>query len=227
MGGISLRDYYAMLKARGWRYPLRYFIHSHLFDILRGTDTHFWIPPAEYKQKNINSKDSIHYVACPTHIIRKCLREIHKHAGNGFGDYQFIDLGCGKGKALLVYAEYSGDLHPPPALGIEMVEAISSIARYNINARKLDGRIKVITDSAVNWVKHSTSARVIIFLYNPFGADTLLDVISRAKLNNCYIAYVDPEHSFLLREKGWTNIYERTGEYKNDHVQIWFLETVR
>ena len=223
MGTITLLDYYRMLKARGWKYPAQYFIQSHLFDLLRGTNTHFWVPHEEYQRQNSASEDSIHYVACPTHTIRKCLAAIHTHAGDEFGKYQFLDLGCGKGKALLVYAEYSENFKPPLALGIEMVDALAATARKNIAIRKETERLKIFTDTATNWREHSDSEYMIIFLYNPFGAKTLQEVISKVKLiKKCYVAYVDPEHSALFGKQGWNKIHEAGGEYKNDHIEIWY-----
>lgn len=222
MKNITFSDYYRMFRTRGWEYPLQYFFQSHLFDILRGTDTHFWVPPEDYKQHNTTANDSIHYVACPTIAIKKCLAAIQAHAGNDFRKYQFIDLGCGKGKTLLVYEEYAEGEQIYPAIGVELVEPLATTARDNARRCGNENSIKIITDSATNWAQYATSAHVIIFLYNPFGSKTLHEVIGKIGDKRCYIAYVDPEHTNILTEANWQCIFFEEGRYNNNKFRVFF-----
>ncbi len=221
MNKISALDYWRMGRARGWRYPIRYFFQSHWFDIVRGTNTHFWMPPEDYSRACPKGGDPVHYVACPTRAIVKSLRAIAAHAAARFGEFQFLDLGCGKGKALLVYAEYTKSMTVPPAVGIEIVPVLSHVAQENVKIAGFDGRIRIARGDARMWNEQSPNGPVILFLYNPFGKATLTYVLQTALERECYMAYVDPEHSTLLEEMKWTRIFRATGRYRNECLEVW------
>jgi len=226
MSRITFLDYWRMGRARGWGYPIRYFTQSHLFDLVRGTNTHFWMPPKEYDGACPGHGDAVHYVACPTKSIRKALKVITAHAKNTWDQFQFYDLGCGKGKALLVYNEYVGTRVKTPAIGIELVPSLAEVAENNIHLRHLEKRATVITGDATKWRSSCTGRGAIIFLYNPFGRSTLEAVLRGTENLPCYIAYVDPEHSSLLASKGWDKIHCEAGKYKNDNIEVWYRNDV-
>lgn len=221
MTGIRPLDYWRMGRARGWRYPIQYFVQSHLFDILRGTNTHFWLPPEEYDRVSPRSVDAVHYVACPTRSIEKALKAVSEHAGARFGEFQFVDLGCGKGKALLVYAEHTKSQQALPAVGIEITPLLARVAQNNVDILGLNARIRIAHDDARTWRAWCAEAPTILFLYNPFGKETLKSVVHAATDLDCYVAYVDPEHSAVLEDRGWSRIFRASGRYKNERIEVW------
>jgi hypothetical protein len=222
MTEFSLRDYWRMAGARGWGYPVRYFFQSHLFDILRGTNTHFWTPPQDYRRVGPANADAVHYVACPTRSIVKALEAIEGHAGERFREFRFIDLGCGKGKTLLVYAERTRSMPVKTALGVEIVSTLSSIAQRNAKLVGLEEKIEVVAADAATWKELCPDTSVILFLYNPFGRATLAQVLRHTSGMECYVAYIDPEHASLLEEGGWNRIFRETGKYLNDCIEVWY-----
>jgi SAM-dependent methyltransferase len=221
MKRISVGDYWRMARTRGLRYPFRYFSQSHLFDLLRSTDTHFWLPRSDYVRETSNIGDAVHYVACPTRSILASLRAIEAHAGSSFNSFQFIDLGCGKGKALLVYCEYTRRKDVSAAVGIELLGVLAGIAERNVRIRRLDRRAKVVCGDAKGWRFQCSEAYAILFLYNPFGVDTLQAVLDQANGIDCYVAYIDPEHSQVIERSGWKKIFAISGKYPNDCIEVW------
>lgn len=220
---MNIADYVRMGRARGWGYPYRYFLESHWFDLVRGVDTHYWVPPTQYVGLCPSGRgDSVHYVACPTTIIRAGLADVRRHAETGFSQLQLFDLGCGKGKALLVYGEMLGAEPRPIAVGIEHVAELADIARANMVRRGLDGETSIVTGDAAEWCNHVQADGVIIFLYNPFGAATLRKVLAGCFASRAYIIYVDPEHHGLVQSLGWVQITSRSGRYKNDNARVYW-----
>ena len=62
---FGLKDYYKMLIRRGACLPITYFLECHLFDLIRGTDTHTWFPKELEKDTNwsVNCKDGVFYMS--------------------------------------------------------------------------------------------------------------------------------------------------------------------
>lgn len=221
MNKISFTDYWRMGRARGFTYPFRYFLQSHLFDLRRGTDTQFWVPPIEYSSVCPAQNDAVHYVACPTKAIRRGLLAIRENVGKEFDQYQFFDLGCGKGKALLLYSE-SASPQKLKAVGVELVPSLADIAWENVKRMGFSDWVEVVSADAVQWVQYCDSDQVIVFLYNPFGLTTLERVFADVqKFRNAYVIYVDPEHASFFEHTGWKRVYTGTGRYRNDFIDVW------
>ncbi|MEW5785227.1 MAG: hypothetical protein AB1767_09175 [Bacillota bacterium] len=99
MKKFSITAYFKMAKARGLRLPIQYFFQNHLFDIINGADTHFRLEKDDYKTCPRNFEDGILYMSCLTNEVKKALLWVYGRTGINFYDYQFLDLGCGKGKS--------------------------------------------------------------------------------------------------------------------------------
>jgi SAM-dependent methyltransferase len=104
---------------------------------------------------------SVGYIGATPSIIRKCLDVINIPA-----DAVFIDIGCGKGRVLVVAAEYPFQA----IIGIELSDFLCDLARRNI--AKLPKsvaaeRIRIVNGDASTPVLADAPC-VVVFLYNPF-----------------------------------------------------------
>jgi SAM-dependent methyltransferase len=117
--------------------------------------------------------------------------------------FTFVDLGCGKGRALLVAAGYPFIR----ILGVEIDPGLAQIARRNAAP---DPRIRVETGDA-KAVAYSDTP-LIVFLYHPFLAPLLSDVLKG--LAGQRIA--SPHATYLLYANG---TYDR--QVKRLFEQVW------
>lgn len=106
-------------------------------------------------------RNSVGYVGATPSIIRKCFDVI------GIGpDAEIIDLGCGKGRAVIVAAEYPFRL----ITGIELSGIVCDLARRNIAKLPMEIRAERISvvqgDASMPTLSHAPAT--VMFLYNSF-----------------------------------------------------------
>ncbi len=203
---------------RGPHFLWTYFLDALLFDLMYGTNTHLRQVksadgPAEASEQEYS--DGVLYVASLTSIVREALRRVEKLIGPEFVRYQFVDLGSGKGKTLLVYCLDHSKRGVPQAVGIEYSETLCAIARRNLDKTRLsETAAKVVCDSAANVLDHCQGASgLIVYLYNPFHGNTLRQVLHRIEAIPHILVYVDPVERALLEELGYQIVVFKQGRY--------------
>lgn len=112
-------------------------------------------------------RENLGYAGSQPSVLRAILAELPRVRGA-----HFIDLGCGKGRMLVVAAEY-----PFASItGIELIPALAERTRLNaaIVATKYPELcpIEVLTGDATKPALPS-SGTVIVYLYNPFGSEAV------------------------------------------------------
>jgi hypothetical protein len=153
------------------------------------------------------------YLGCQWPALSLVLRDL-KHAGT------FVDLGSGKGKALLI----AGMFPYQKVVGVEIDSELSMEARRNIEQMRRKPRatmIESITASVVDWkIPDDTS---VIFMSNPFFGETFRQAMENVfasydrKPREMHIVYMFPwEHDWLLstgrvqvetvRSEGWPSL---------------------
>lgn len=125
-------------------------------------------------------------------------------AGNNF-----IDVGCGKGRALVVAAHFGfSDL-----TGIDFAEQLCEEARKNTGHLKQlfpNTRVKIICMDAVNYEFEKDTD--VFFFFNPFN-----EIVMKAVLKNIirsvqadrkiYVVYINPVHKELFLNEGFSEIF--------------------
>jgi hypothetical protein len=208
------------LKKRGLLFAWDYFSQSIWFDLRNGTSTAARVAK---DQQTIHSNSSerengVLYVASFTCVTTRTVAV----AGDILGPHrmrvaQFMDLGCGKGKALLVYALYFGADVEYAALGIEYDSILANQARANVEKLPFTKRrVDIITDSATNIRSHLKSKLAIIYLYNPFHGETLRATLSALQGLPHVLIYVDPLERKMLSDFGYCVVAEQQGRYNAD-----------
>ena len=216
-----------VLKAvsqRGIVFLFRYFYESYLFDIKYGTKTSARVTKEDQSiaSTEVEQENGLLYVASFTSVTKTTVSLAKEILGDArFSKAQFLDLGCGKGKALLVHALHHGKDQEKPALGIEYDQDLAIIARDNIKKCDIeDERVRVIADSAVNLKEYISSKELIVYLYNSFQGETLKKVFVELSKIPHILIYVDPAERFLLDKYGYSVIHDHIGKY---HADTWLI----
>lgn len=130
----------------------------------------------------------------------------------------FIDLGCGKGRAIFLVAAQK----LKKVIGIELDPGLVKIARRNLeNVKNNNTPVEIINDDAATF---KTKEGTIFFLYNPFGPSTLKKILNNIKesltLNprNIRIVYFDPECRYLFDAEDWLTLEKIID---NGEIIIW------
>ncbi len=129
-------------------------------------------------------------------------REVIDNLEIDFAQFTFIDIGCGKGRALLLAAEY------PFAriLGVELLPELNRIAQDNIrkfrfpppfeNREGWGSRIEAVCEDASDYILPLEP--LVIFLFNPLPEWALRKVVTnldrsiREHARKVYVVYVNP-----------------------------------
>ena len=224
MNNISIKDYYRMWCARGIRLPIQYFFQNHLFDMINGTDTHFRLEKKDYKEQPEGFESGVLYMSSLTREVKKSLRWIERRVGKSFYDFQFFDLGCGKGKAIIIYSKMYGKNPNHRAIGVEYYKPLVDIAEKNLKIANRSELCRVYHADARQFHKFRTSEKVILYVYNPFAEDVFSDILESCIGIEVYLIYTDPVYQDLVRNKGFKLLYEKKGFFPNTTVFIYKKE---
>lgn len=103
-------------------------------------------------------------------------------------DSTFLDLGCGKGRALVIAAEFAYR----KVIGVELSAKLVYNARWNVRKLRLDN-VEVIQSDASE-VQFSTP-NLTLFMYNPFGEEVMRRVAANIMASSqppSHIIYLNP-----------------------------------
>ena len=124
-----------------------------------------------------------------------------------FQDFTFIDLGSGKGRALLMAAAYGFKL----IVGVEFLPELHHAAETNIRKfaaeRKPPMRIQSLCMDALDF--QFPAGPLVVYLFNPFLEPAFAAVLKNLRRSweqdprPIYVAYRYVEFERLLAESGW------------------------
>lgn len=146
----------------------------HPIDVRLGVETSGTISPNRLRAgRGLLDTQNVGYAGSQPSVIGKAMNALydaHEAAGEDFPE-EFIDLGCGKGRALIAVREWPFAY----SRGIELDPGLAAIARAN--ADHLGGDIEppfevIIGDASQPEI--SPTADTVFYLYNSFG-DALVD----------------------------------------------------
>lgn len=159
------------------------------------------------------------YFAVAPSVFRSIMDTMQSRLRLDFTRFRFVDLGSGKGRALLLASEYPFI----DVTGVELSAALERVARANI-ARY--GRSAVRTPVRSVWGDAAEfvwpPGPLIVYMWNAFTAPVLakvLDNLATSLLNNpreLYLVYIHPELEMMLFERSWLEQLWREHFLMND-----------
>jgi SAM-dependent methyltransferase len=160
--------------------------------------------------KKSDSKEFFHYQGAGYLILLKVLPELFKETKH----CDFVDIGCGKGRALFV-AEYCGYNY---LTGIELDADLIKEAEANVNLYCLKRKESGIHFICANALDYEYKNRpTLYFLFNPFSEEILERVVERilaSTHSETWFVYMNPLYPLPFKKKKMEQVREfKTGFY--------------
>ncbi len=156
------------------------------FDKTLGVDTSGPVGLWRLRLASGNAQHSQRYEAIDPGILDQAFHDIPEPLAG----FTFIDLGCGKGRALLLASKYGFS----EIIGIEFAAQLAEVARRNCH--RLNMAATVICDDALKF--RFPRGKLVVYFNNPFGPPVLnpvLDTLLETDTTTCYCVYVNPKHA--------------------------------
>ncbi len=183
-------------------------LRRHPIDLQYGTDTSGLVdPPIAHRDAHLVGQLRPYMGSQPT-IIRRALDTLGDIAG-----YTFIDIGCGKGRPMVVASEYPFAL----ALGYDISADLVRIANENsvVMARHYPQRPPIRALHANAAELRFPAGKVVVFLFNPFGPELMAELLD--KLESA-LANGTIEHLFIVYDNPVCGaVFDASS-----HLQRWF-----
>jgi predicted RNA methylase len=182
-------------------------ILNFLFDIFHNVETRKRI-------ENSNIKDAHDYMPSYQKSVSQPLNFLKKRNFK-FEELSFIDIGCGKGKTLLIAAKYGFS----EIYGYEINSSIFKVLDLNITKSNISN-LRIFKKSIdIEEIQNKS----VIYFYNPFGETLTLNFFSsiaeNKNLKDIVIIYVNPIYSKFLENDKWTLIYK--SNISTQGINIW------
>ncbi|HEX3372821.1 MAG TPA: class I SAM-dependent methyltransferase [Edaphobacter sp.] len=184
-------------------FPVKYPVHP--FDLQHGVDTSGLIGGRRLNSGSDHDRHITAYWGTAPSAFRHVLSLWNDSLANSpysTSDYVFIDIGCGKGRAVMLASE-----HPfHRVVGVELNTALVTVAQKNLVKWKASPHachdIEVLTADALEFA--FPDSPTLLYVFNPFDAhltQLLLDRILAVSLTRpapIDIIYMTPEHAHLF-----------------------------
>jgi SAM-dependent methyltransferase len=173
------------------------------FDEARGIDTRGIVSLFELAIESPNVRSGLRYQATVPELFHQILAGLPIPLEN----FVFVDLGSGKGRAVILASEYPFKR----VIGVEFSPELHAIARRNVELRD---RIRVrcpLTESVCQDVVQFELPEepLVLYLYNPFLPDIVQRVLERLERSlrerprPVYVIYVNPVGRELFEASRW------------------------
>jgi SAM-dependent methyltransferase len=210
-GVIQTWPGFQTLYGRGWDL-------LHPFDRLLGTDTSGFVAANELPTSPYDSQKKHCYAGSQPSIIRTALTALPP-----LENFIFVDLGCGKGRPLLVASEFPfRDL-----VGVELAPVLAAKARKNaaILQRRFPARVPVRVEVGDASAFPFPAGNLVVFLYNPFGEEVIARVVAgieaalAAETRSLYVVYYNPVFGACFdAARALTRYFAATLPYAEDEL---------
>lgn len=181
----------------------------HPFDQVHGTDTSGLVPASDLVTGHPNDEHVTAYYAVAPSILRSLVeRWKETPPAHPITDYTFLDMGAGKGRAVLLASEFPFR----EVIGVELNPAMAVIAAANANrwrkAHTSDptaeavAPVRIVEADALEFPLPATPA--VLFLFHPFEDPVLTQVLRRiegafiGRAGDLDILYVNAEHGNVI-----------------------------
>jgi SAM-dependent methyltransferase len=180
------------------------------FDRRHGTDTGRSEPLWKFHVPSPNARFGIRYEASDEEDLIEAIGLLPENPR----DFTFIDLGCGKGRTLLV----ASALGFRQVVGVDFVAELVEIARANL-AKMGVANADVLYGDAADF--DFPDGGLVVYLGNPFTQEVMRRVIAhlqKAGGRPLYVIYKVPKCSDVLDASGFLT---RFGHVPKRYIRIW------
>lgn len=210
MFGQIIKTLLDVYRNRGLKFTWIYFVQLILFDIKNSTNTFM-------RKEYVTYEDGVHYVG----VFNSTLKKIKDHIKelNQNINFDFVDLGSGKGKPILYLSKSFAKSN---FLGIEIDKELHDVALKNKSVVN-NQNINFINDNCLNLKTYiNPNKNLIIYLFNPFGIETFKKIITQLDSfnSNILIIYVDPVYDDFVMECGYKELISYEGRYNSETFKI-------
>lgn len=185
------------------------------FDLIRGTDTAGEVSLWQLDLNSENAKFARKYQTAPANILQDAVKFLRIDPGK----FTFIDLGSGKGRALIVAIELGFKY----ALGVEFARSLAEIGQANLSKLNMM-RGSSIHGDAADFVFPDSD--IVIYLFNPFEEVVLAKVVANLSSfhakhpdRTIYVIYNRAKHGHVFDGTDFLVCINRLGG--SDGLLIW------
>jgi SAM-dependent methyltransferase len=182
----------------------------HPFDLRHGVDTSGLLYADRLLSGHAHDQHSEGYYATAPSLFRGVLarwQETLPAAGLTIEDYTLLDLGCGKGRVLLIAAEFPFRA----VLGVELHPGLARIARRNVRrwlrADRSCRNVTVLTGDALDvpLPDGPPDCPTVLFVFNAFSAEIVralmrrLHAAAQHRTAPIDLLYIHPDQDSIVR----------------------------
>jgi len=150
-------------------------------------------------------------------LFHEMMDALARHTNLDFGEFTFVDLGSGKGRALLMASDYPFR----QIIGVELLPALHQIALQNVAQYRSDSQkcfllASVCADATTFPFPEDP---IVVYLFNPFPESGLRRAIAnleqnlRRKPRPAYVLYHNPQLESVVLANGGFNKIAATHQY--------------
>lgn len=149
-------------QAEGWWFDARHHVQTSGYVPLNGLTL------------SGEEKSGFEYLPTRPSVVRRILKRLPIQ---NFSEYTFVDLGSGKGRILLIAAQYPFRKIQGVEFALELhLQAEKNIACDSHRARRKCPDVESINVDAAKYL--FPKGNLVLYLFNPFGIDVLTKVLS-------------------------------------------------
>jgi len=177
-GVVRMTSLTSRLKSSAWVKPVLKQINKSrcgAWDLIHGVDTCGEIPLSGLDFSSKNKSAGLEYQSHHPAVTRAALQSLAiRHE-----DYTFIDIGCGKGRVLLIASEFPFRR----IIGLEFAPTLAEIARRNLNSYRRGHQkctqIEVVTGDAMEY--ELAPEPQVLYFFSPFSPNVLDQIVQRVE----------------------------------------------
>jgi SAM-dependent methyltransferase len=175
----------------------------HPFDLRYGVDTSGLIGGGDLRTGHKNDVfNTAYYGMAPSRFRQVMTDWLSDDDHAAVADYSFVDIGCGKGRAVMMASEFPFR----QAIGVELNASLAKIAEENVAAWTAAGRavcpMQIVCQDASEFM--FPDGPCLLYLFNPFAAPVLKRLIESinaefaTRPGKMDLIYFNPESGHLL-----------------------------
>tara|TARA_B110000483_G_C17915703_1_gene434832 strand:- start:8 stop:649 length:642 start_codon:yes stop_codon:yes gene_type:complete len=178
----QLSGYNQIIKKRGLKSLFHELIDNYFFDLFYNVETQF--------RDGVTNKFNNHYAPTYYSLIKEAFNVIENK-----NKLNFIDVGCGKGKVLLVASDFGFK----KIIGIDLSKKLLHICKQNIyKYKQLKYKKKLIKLINIEATKYKITNENVFYFFDPFSGPVLNTFLKNILLSfkknkrKIYIIFANP-----------------------------------